>query len=489
MPEAFVSTLAISREVSKRFRAGRLRRLASRLYASNLVDSPAAIVRRNLWSIAAGYFPGALIADRTALENAPAADGSVCLVAPSGGPVALPGVVLRPRRGPGPQPSDRPFLDGLFLSSTARAWLDNLQRSRSRNGRLPRTLPRRDLEERLDALLRMGGIEAANRLRDEAHAIAPAIGREREARALDALIGGILGSRDAPQPGLRSPRARARRSGAPYDPARVALFHALHAALRDTPPVAPPAAERATDSWNTLAFYDAYFSNFIEGTEFTLADAERIVFKGHIPATRPADAHDILGVWRIASNSAEMRRTATTAAEFLALLRERHAAVLASRPDAHPGEFKRSANQAGPTLFVLPEDVRGTLARGFAIGQSLETAFQRAAFMLFLIGEVHPFADGNGRLARIMMNAELVAAAEERIVVPTVYRGNYLAAQRAMTHGGQPAPLIRMLAYIQRWTAAMPWRSIQQTATVLRRCNAFLESELAEEEGRRLRMP
>ena len=80
MPEAFVSSSAISREVSRRVKAGRLRKLGSRLYTTNLVDAPEAIVRRNLWDIVAGYFPGALIADRTALENAPAADGSVCLV-------------------------------------------------------------------------------------------------------------------------------------------------------------------------------------------------------------------------------------------------------------------------------------------------------------------------------------------------------------------------------------------------------------------------
>ena len=35
--------------------------------------------------------------------------------------------------------------------------------------------------------------------------------------------------------------------------------------------------------------------------------------------------------------------------------------------------------------------------------------------MMFLIAEVHPFADGNRRTARIMMNAELAAAGEERI--------------------------------------------------------------------------
>ena len=29
-------------------------------------------------------------------------------------------------------------------------------------------------------------------------------------------------------------------------------------------------------------------------------------------------------------------------------------------------------------------------------------------FMMFMISEIHPFLDGNGRLARVMMNAELV---------------------------------------------------------------------------------
>ena len=78
LPEAFVSDTRISREVSRRVAAGRLRKLASRLYTSNLDDDAEVIVRRNLWSIVAGFFPGALVADRTALEYEPASDGSVC---------------------------------------------------------------------------------------------------------------------------------------------------------------------------------------------------------------------------------------------------------------------------------------------------------------------------------------------------------------------------------------------------------------------------
>ena len=71
MPEVFVSDKSITREVSRAVKAGKLRKLSSRLYTRNMADPPEAVVARNLWTIVAGYFPGALIADRTAFENAP----------------------------------------------------------------------------------------------------------------------------------------------------------------------------------------------------------------------------------------------------------------------------------------------------------------------------------------------------------------------------------------------------------------------------------
>ena len=486
MPEAFVSTTAISREVSRRVDSGRLRKLASRLYTTNLTDGAEAVVRRNLWQIVAGYFPGALIADRTALENEPAADGSICLVTNRGGMIALPGITLRPRRGVGPLPTDRPFLGGLFLSSTARAYLDNLRPSRARGGRVARTLPRREIESLLEDLIARAGMEAVNRLRDEARTLAPDLARAAEALLLDALIGAIAGTREAP---LTASTALARRRGRPYDPARLALFERLHAVLRREPVASRRAVPRDGSQAATLAFYDAYFSNFIEGTEFAVDEARDIVFRGRIPAERPVDAHDIVGVWRIVSDASEMRRVPRDAEAFLDILRRRHAMILQNRPDVRPGEFKVATNRAGATVFVRPGEVAGTLEQGFTLYQSLEAPFARAAFLLFLIGEVHPFADGNGRLARIMMNAELVSRDEERIVIPTVFRGDYLAAMRALAHNGVTEPLIRMLHYAQRWTAAVDWGSVETTGRQLESCSAFLDADAAEREGLRLRLP
>ena len=486
MPEAFVSDKTITREVSRAVKAGKLRKLASRLYTHNMEDPPETVVARNLWHIVAGYFPGALIADRTALENAPASDGSVCLVTDSGQDIKLPGHTLRPRRGVGPLPTDRPFIAGLFLSSVPRAYLENMRSSRARRGLVARTLSRPVIEERLDTLIRRSGEAAISRLRDEIQAVAPGLCLLGEQAVLDALIGALLGTQEAE---LTAPTAVARRQGRPYDPDRVALFQTLHAVLREHCPPARMAPRRTPEGRATLAFFEAYFSNFIEGTEFAVEEAAEIVFRGVIPNERPEDAHDVLGTWRIVSDDQEMFRTPGNAPELEALLKARHATIMESRSDKRPGVFKQLENRAGSTVFVAPDLVTGTLMQGFDLYQNLETPFQRAVYMMFLVAETHPFTDGNGRTARIMMNAELVAAGEERIVIPTVCRANYLSALKALSQNGWPEPLIRVHDYAQKWTLAINWDPLGKTRKELEACNAFLDPAVAEEEGRRLRMP
>ena len=252
LPEAFVSNTAISATVSRAVKMGALRRLASRLYTKNLEDPPEEVVRRNLWGIVAGYFPGALVADRTALEAAPAPDGSVFLVSRRGRTVELPGVLLRPRRGTGAIESDMPFVSGLHLSSMARAYLENMRPSRARSGRVARTFTRTGLEERLDDLIRSSGEAGINRLRDSARVVAAELGMEEEAAQLDALIGALLGTRDGR---LDSSPGRARGLGRPYDPERMKLFHRLHQALRNHPPrfrpSPPPGIQGRAQRWRS----------------------------------------------------------------------------------------------------------------------------------------------------------------------------------------------------------------------------------------------
>lgn len=476
LPEVFVSDTAISKAVSDAMARGRLRKLGSRLYTRNLDEDPERLIKRNWYHLITAYYPDALITDRTGLENRPAGDGSVCLISEKKRDTELPGIIFRPRKGPRPLESDKPFIGGARLASTARAYLENMRPSRARGERLPRTLPREEIEKRLDALLRQQGEDAVNRLRDEARAIAPALELQEEFEALDALIGALLGTRDVE---TKSQVAKARIAGAPFDPDRIALFETLFTALRDFVPPDRPAPERLNESHAALSFFEAYFSNFIEGTEFTVEEAEEIVFQGVIPQERPDDAHDIIGTYRIVSDTTEMKKVPADFNDFIALLRRRHAIFMEARPDKNPGGFKTKSNRAGNTIFVEPDLVTGTLKQGFDFLRGLSEPLQRAIFMMFMVSEVHPFSDGNGRAARIMMNAELIAGGQERIIIPTAYRVDYLGALKAISQTGNPAPVIRMLDHAQRYTHMIDWRDQKTAQTMLAASGAFTEGENA----------
>lgn len=484
-PEVFVSTTAMSAAVSRAAAAGKLRRLGSRLYTTNLTEDAAAIVRRRLWEIAAGYFPGGLVADRTALEHQPAPDGSVFLVAKRGGNIKLPGVTLRARRGLGPLPDDFSLRDGLYCMSTARALLANMRPTRARSGAAP-TLKREEIEIWLERFLRNSGKERLNALRDQIKALAPSLKMEAAAGELDTMIGALLGTRAAK---LSAPVAKARARGTSYDPKRVALFETLHDALRRFPPELLREWHPTRRAALNQAFYEAYFSNFIEGTEFAVEEARAIVFDGVIPPNRPADAHDVLGTFHLVSNAEEMKRLPKNADAFLDLLRERHRTIMEGRPDKSPGEFKDRPNQVGTFIFVAPEDVHGTLIEGFHIYQRITEPLHRAIFMIFLVSEVHPFADGNGRVARVMMNAELAAAEQVRVLIPIVYRSNYISSLRTLSTNAWPEPIIKTLAFAQRYVAAIPWEDMQRARAVLTRTNAFVRPEEGDDKGIRLLIP
>ena len=95
---------------------------------------------------------------------------------------------------------------------------------------------------------------------------------------------------------------------------------------------------------------------------------------------------------------------------------------------------------------------------------------------MFVVAEVHPFSDGNGRTARLAMNCMLSARASSRIIIPTVYREDYLLPLKALSHNRIAEPLISALGRVQRWSAAFDYSLPRaQLRKSLARCNAFQE--------------
>ncbi len=486
LPEVFPATAAPRSTVSDALARGELRRLARGLYTRNLNDPPEQVVRRNLWDAVAALYPSAVIADRSARIGRPAEDGSLFLVHERPGEVRLPGLVLRPRFGPAATEGDLPFPAGLHMSSVPRALLENAALSRGRRGRVARTLTRPELEEWLESLIDQRGEDGFRALRAQVRALAPQLDLEEELAVLDPLMGAVLGTR---QVRAKSARLRARQKGFPYDPKRIGLFEVLFDALERVAPVVRPVLDPDAPRLRFLPFFEAYFSNFIEGTEFAVEEAREIVFEGVIPPARPEDAHDVIGTYRLVSDQNEMLRLPANASEFADLLKSRHRVLLEGRPDKHPGVFKGEANRVGNVEFVAPTLTEGTLREGFEFYRRLASPFARAVFQMFLVSEVHPFDDGNGRIARVMMNADLVAAAEQRIIIPQVYRNNYLMALRALTVNQRADALIRTLDFAQRYTASLDYSSFDRARMMLEQTNAFRDPAEADAAGIRLMLP
>lgn len=452
--------------------ARRIRAVGPRLYASVPQAKLADAIRGSWATIVARLYPRALVSHRTALEFTPTAGSEIWLTATTNRVVSYPGLRLRFVRGPGPLPDDPKFLT-LRSSSRPRAFLENL--ATTRPGSRTRAIPIADLEQRLEQILHVEGEQALNELRDRARRIAGEFDWPREYQRLDGLIGAFLGTRTGH---VTSAIGRARAAGEPFDAACLARLQVLFGELHGRP--LPVITERfhAPDHVRNKAFFEAYFSNYIEGTTFEIEEAEQIIFDRKIPARRPKDAHDILGTFRLVSDPSEMHTTPQSFEQLLQLLQVRHRTLMAERPEADPGAFKHKPNRAGDTHFVDPAYVRGTLRKGMELCADLRPGLARAIFLMFLVTDVHPFVDGNGRIARVMMSAELVSAGQPTILIPTVYRDDYLQALRALTRRHRPGPLVAALVAAQRF-CHLDFTSYPSALQELERRNWFREPDRA----------
>jgi hypothetical protein len=462
---------AQSKVISRLLEKNLIRKIAPRIYSGNFNDTQEVIIRRNIFTVLGNLYPGAMLSHRSALEFQPTATGNIFLTYTYTKKIQLPGVTIHFLEGAGPIKGDVQFAGDLYYSQLERALLENLQPAR-KPGPESKTLTLPEIENRLEHVLAVKGEAGLNEMRDKARSIAKELGLNSEFKKLNKLVGAMLNTR--PLNILSSPLAIARVLGAPYDPKRIELFEKLFVQLKQQEFVYRPERNNKNPEFKNFAFFEAYFSNYIEGTIFELEDARKIIETGTPIPTRDEDSHDILGTYRLVSNQREMKTVPGSADELLSILHYRHKILLEARTSKAPGEFKDRNNRAGETHFVDYTRVKGTLIKGFDFYQGLLHPFAKAAFMMFMISEIHPFLDGNGRISRIMMNAELVKRAQTRIIIPTVFRDDYILTLRRLTRDNDPKPYIKMLDKAQRFSQTIVG-SINFMQDYLEKCNAFKE--------------
>jgi hypothetical protein len=462
---------ARARRLQRLSAAGQLRRLCPGVYTDDLVQPLESIVRRELFALCSLVAPGSIISHRSALEGGrPTAAGNLFLTGANRRDFELPGVKLRMAKGVGPLDSDiriPTFTGDAFISSQARALLENLTSSRG-NPAERRTIGAEGVEDWLARFISRDVSGATNKIRDAARGIADPLGLEPEFKQLDRIIGALLGTQ---RTHLTAPAAIARAAGKPYDDARVTLFQTLAAELQGNS-LHVPTADPNIDS-DLQAFIETYFSNYIEGTEFEIEEAHDIVVQGRPLKYREDDSHDILGTYRAILESKASPIIPQRFEDFAKQLQDWNREVIESRQSKSPGEFKTESNRAGNTVFVIPDLVVGTLEKGYEAIMSAATPANRAALAMFVVAEVHPFTDGNGRTARLAMNLFLTGGGLTRIIIPTVYRDDYISALKAMSSNSLPTPLVRMLGRAARFSRWVNMSSKTSAFADLKRSNAL----------------
>ncbi|MBI3762060.1 MAG: Fic family protein, partial [Chloroflexi bacterium] len=200
------------------------------------------------------------------------------------------------------------------------------------------------------------------------------------------------------------------------------------------------------------AYFDVewtYHSNAIEGSTLTLRETEVILHDGltvggktlreHLDAVNHKHAIDFVEA---------LAREAEPFTEHN--LRQIHALVLKGVDDEEAGRYRRGNVRISGSEFSPPDPVAvpGRM-RDFAIWLNGEakslSAVERAALAHFRLVDIHPFADGNGRTARLLMNLILIQQGYPPAIVRREERLAYYAALDD-AHGGNTEPFLLMMA-------------------------------------------
>ena len=207
-------------------------------------------------------------------------------------------------------------------------------------------------------------------------------------------------------------------------------------------------------SGKTLAalavWYDAeltYTSNAIEGNTLTRAETAIVLEKGITVSGKPLKDHmeaighqDALRYVRTLAASPEPIRESG--------VRQTHQLVMARADPAAAGRYARHQRLISGTPHVPPPPAMIAPLMG-DFGQWLaqapanaETAFKAHE----QLATIHPFEDGNGRTARLLMNLILMRAGYPPVIIGPDQRPAYINSLIALQTGGNAAPYRRLMA-------------------------------------------
>lgn len=209
-------------------------------------------------------------------------------------------------------------------------------------------------------------------------------------------------------------------------------------------------------SENTLKQIKAYFkisftytTNAIEGNTLSLNETKIVIedgitiggkpVKDHLETLGSADAYDLL--FDLA------KEKEITEKEVLEL----HKLLYQRVDESNAGKYRQCNVLITGSEFELPEyQVVPSLMKQFMVTipakKKASHPIEFAAWLHERLVSIHPFVDGNGRCARLIMNLALLQAGYNIITIPPIVRLDYINALQEAQINNNPEPFTNFIS-------------------------------------------
>lgn len=190
------------------------------------------------------------------------------------------------------------------------------------------------------------------------------------------------------------------------------------------------------DEWYRIEL--TYTSNAIEGNTLSRAETALVVndnltvagksIREHVEAVNHASAWEWVREQVLKKQSVNSQK-----------LLELHQIILQKIDDMDAGKYRNVPVRIAGSRVILPNPVKvpKLMEEFFAwLKSGKDNPIERASEAHLRLVTIHPFADGNGRTARLLMNWLLLLETYPPIVIEKEERGEYLASLEQVQLGG-----------------------------------------------------
>ena len=208
-----------------------------------------------------------------------------------------------------------------------------------------------------------------------------------------------------------------------------------------------------------------YTSNAIEGNSLTESETKVVIedgltiggkpLKDHLEALGHALAYDF--IYDLASAQTDISER-----DILKL----HQLFYEKIDEGNAGKYRQVPVFVSGTDFVFPApSVVPTLMKDFvgAIGNQKKKLhpIDFAAWLHYRFVNIHPFIDGNGRVARLLMNLALLQAGYVITIIPPVIRPTYIELVKTCQKSDNPQPFYELIS-------SLVWEALKEQLRLIK---------------------